>query len=65
MTKICGKWLKYVLKWLKYWKNGSKMLKMTWRFGKWSKYLGNGLDAWDRALEFEKRLNCVENGLRI
>ena len=38
---------------------------MTHRFGKWPKYLGNGLDTWDTSLLFEKRLNYVENGLRI
>ena len=32
---------------------------------KWPKYLGNGLDTWDTALVFEKRLNYVGNGLRI
>ena len=31
---------------------------MTQRFGKWPKYLGNGLDAWDTALVFEKRHEC-------
>ena len=38
---------------------------MTQRFGKWPKYLGNGLDASDRALVFEKWLYYVGNGLRI
>ena len=38
---------------------------MTQRFGKWPKYLGNGLDAWDTGLVFEKRLYYVGNGLRI
>ena len=47
MTSICGKWLKYVRKWLKNFTNGLKMWKMTQRFGKWPKYLGNGLDTWD------------------
>ena len=42
--------------------DGLKMWKMTQRFGKWEKYLGNGLDTWGKALVFEKRLNCVENG---
>ena len=28
---------------------------MTQRFGKWPKYLGNGLDTWDTAYVFEKR----------
>ena len=37
---------------------------MTQRFGKWPKYLGNGLDAWDTALVLEKRLYYVGNGLR-
>ena len=35
---------------------------MTQRFGKWTKYWGNGLDTWDTALVFEKRLYYV--GLR-
>ena len=38
---------------------------MTQRFGKWPKYLGNGLDTWDTALVFEKQLDYVGNGLRI
>ena len=38
---------------------------MTQRFGKWPKCLGNGLDTWDTALVFEKRLCYVGNGLRI
>ena len=37
---------------------------MTQRFGKWPKYLGNGLDTWDTALVFETRLYHVGNGLR-
>ena len=37
---------------------------MTQRFGKWPKYLGNGLDTWDTALVFKKRLYYVGNGLR-
>ena len=49
MTQICEKWLKYVLKRLNYLTNGLKMWKMTQRFGKWPKYLGNGLDTWDMA----------------
>ena len=49
MTQICGKWLKYVCKWLNCFTNGLKMLKMTQRFGKWPKYLGNGLDTWGTA----------------
>ena len=49
MTQSCGKWLKYVGKWLIYLKNGLKMWKMTQRFGKWPKYLGNGLDTWGTA----------------
>ena len=49
ITQSCGKWLKYVGKWLIYLKNGLKMWKMTQRFGKWPKYLGNGLDTWDTA----------------
>ena len=28
---------------------GDKMWKMTQRFGKWPKYLGNGLDPWGTA----------------
>ena len=38
---------------------------MTQRFGKWSKYLGNGIDTCDTALVFEKWLYYVLNGLRI
>ena len=38
---------------------------MTQRFGKWPKYLGNGLDTWDTALVFMKQLYFVGNGLRI
>ena len=49
MTQICGKWLKYVGKKLNYLTNGLKMWKMTQRFGKWPKCLGNGLDTWDTA----------------
>ena len=52
-------------KYLNYLTNGSKMWKMTQRFGNWPKYLGNGLDTWDTALVFEKRLYYVGNGLRI
>ena len=36
---------------------------MTQRFGKWPKYLGNGLDPWGTSSVFEKRLYYVENGL--
>ena len=38
---------------------------MTQRFGKWPKYLVNGLDTCDTGLVFEKRLYYVGNGLRI
>ena len=41
------------------------MWKVTQRFGKWPKYLGFGLDTWDTAFAFEKRLYYVGNGLRI
>ena len=46
MTSIFGKWLKNVVNWLNYLTNGFKMWIMTQRFGKWPKYLGNGLDTW-------------------
>ena len=49
MTKICLKSFKYVSKSLNYLSNGLKMWKMTQRFGKWPKYLGNGLDTWGPA----------------
>ena len=49
MTQIFGKWLKYVRKWLNYLTNFSKMWKITQRFGKFPKYLGNGLDTWAMA----------------
>ena len=32
------------------------MWKMTQRFGKWPKYLGNGLDTWGTDEVFENRL---------
>ena len=38
---------------------------MTERFWKQPKYFGNGLDTWDTALVFEKRLYYAGNGLRI
>ena len=44
MMQICGKWLKYVI----------------CRFGKWPKYLGNGLNTWDTDLVFEKRFTMLE-----
>ena len=47
MTQISLKWLKYVWKWLNYFTNGLKMWKMTQRFGKQPKYLGNGIDIWE------------------
>ena len=49
MTQICGKWLIYVGKWLNYLTKGLKMSKMTQRFGKWPKYLPDGLDTWGTA----------------
>ena len=49
MTQICGKWLKYAGKLLNYLTNALKMWKMIQRFGKWPKYLGNGLDTWGTA----------------
>ena len=49
MTQICGKWIKCVGKRLNYLTNGLKMWKMTQRFDKFKKYLGNGLDTWDMA----------------
>ena len=36
---------------------------MTQRFGKWPKYLRNGLDTWGTASVFEKRPYYVGNGL--
>ena len=38
---------------------------MTKRFGKWSKYFGNGLDTCDMVELFEKLLYYVGNVLRI
>ena len=35
---------------------------MTQRFGKWPKYLENGLDTWDTPLIFEKRL-CYDGNV--
>ena len=39
MAKICMKCLKYLTV-------GINMFEMTQRFGKWLKYLGNGLNIW-------------------
>ena len=47
VTQICGKWLIYVWKLLNYLTNGLIMWKLTQRFGKFSKDLGNGLGTWD------------------
>ena len=60
LTQICGKWVKYVLKWLNYLTNGLKMWKMTQRFGKWPKYLRNGLDTWDTALVLGSGFTMLE-----
>ena len=49
MTQIGGKWLKYLRTWLNCLTNGLKMSKITQIFGKFPKYLGNGLDTWDMA----------------
>ena len=38
---------------------------MNQRFRKWPKYFGNGLDTWNTALVFKKRLYYVVNGLRF
>ena len=38
---------------------------MTQRFGKWPKYLGNGLNTWGTASVFQKRIYYVGNGSRI
>ena len=38
---------------------------MTQRFGKWPKYLRNGLDPFDISLVFDKGLYYVGNGLKI
>ena len=38
---------------------------MTQRFGKWPKYLGNGLDMCGTAKLFQKRPYYVGNDLRI
>ena len=49
MTKICGKWLKYVEKCFNYLTNGLKTWKMAQRFMKWPEYQGNGLYTWGTA----------------
>ena len=49
MTQSCGKWLKYVEKWLNYLTDDLKMWKVTeiWEmskiFGKCLRYMGHGL----------------------
>ena len=60
MTKIFGKWLRYMghgfsssevdllcWKWLKNFTNGSNMWEMTYIFGKWLKYLRNCYIMWE------------------
>ena len=42
MAQICGEMTCFLTNFLKMW-------KMTQRFRKWLKYLGNGLDAWGTA----------------
>ena len=41
------------------------MWKMTQRFGKWPKYLKNGLGTWDTALIFEKQVYYFGKSIRI
>ena len=60
MMQISGKWLKYVWKWLNYLTNGLKMWIMTQRFGKFPKYLGNGLDTWDTASVLRRDFTLLE-----
>ena len=55
-TKICGKWRRSVgngsnmwLNDLIIWQISSKCGKWLIDFGKWPKYLGNGLDTWGTA----------------
>ena len=38
---------------------------MSQRFGKWLKYVGNGLDTWGTSQVFEKRHKLVANNLNI
>ena len=58
MAQICGEMIYYL-------RHGFKMWKMTQRFGKLPKYLGNYLDTWDTALVFENWLHYIGNGFKI
>ena len=49
MTLMCEKCIKYVGKWINYLRNGLKVWKMTKRFEKFPKYLGNGSYKWGTA----------------
>ena len=48
MASMCGGRLKYLRNGFTMLTKGLKMWKMTQRFVKWPKYLGNGLDTWGR-----------------
>ena len=49
LRRSAGKWLKYVGKWLNYLTKYLQNVENGLEMGKWPKYLGNGLDAWDTA----------------
>ena len=72
MRQICGKWLKYVWKWLNYLRNALKMWKMTLGNGQniseiaqihgaRIKYMRNGFSMLGMALEFDNGLKYVGN----
>ena len=43
MTKICGKWLRYLAKTLINWENDLKIWEMANIFGKFLRYMTHGL----------------------
>ena len=69
MTYICGKWLKYVVKSLKYLTNGLNMWELTKRFRemakifvKWLRYIWHGLSIRGTAFVCCKLLQYLKYG---
>ena len=64
-TYVCGKWLKYLRKMLKYVGNDVDLWEMAKICGKWLKYLTNGSINWEMTQRFGKCLKYFRNGLDI
>ena len=60
MTKIIGKWLRYMVHGLSIWVTA--WLRWKCLCGKWRIYLGIGLSIWETAKIFGKRRRSVGNG---